>query len=189
MYYLVANETTAVNYGQGDLVVTYSRGYSRNNLVIDGGFEGFTCDDFCLTESYANWIGSSPSGGTDDATIFHFQPYAHFGESCALLGSAFGDDSDAGTLTPTQKLKTVVGQTYVVQVFFISSFSGAQLEAPAKVDILWNGERVGGTSGSVPSYTFTQSSTVTGTGSDVLSFVGGAAPAWTFLDDVKVFEV
>ncbi|KAF7290332.1 hypothetical protein HMN09_01291200 [Mycena chlorophos] len=190
MYYLVANETTAVNYGQGDLVVTYSRGYSRNNLVIDGGFEGYNaCDDFCLTESYANWIGSSPSGGDYDASIIHFQDYAHFGQSSALLGAAFGDDADAGTLTPAQKLKTVAGQTYVVQVFFSSSFSSEELEGPAKVDILWNGKRVGGTSGFVASYTFTQSDTVVGTGSDVLSFVGGAAPAWTFVDDVKVFEV
>jgi hypothetical protein len=29
MYYLVADPSTAVNYGQGDLVVTYARGYSN----------------------------------------------------------------------------------------------------------------------------------------------------------------
>ncbi|KAF7315691.1 hypothetical protein MIND_00084700 [Mycena indigotica] len=190
MYYLVADESTAVNYGQGDLVVTMSRGYARKNLVIDGGFEGYTaCDDFCFTESYSNWIGTSSKGGSLDASIFHFQPYAHFGSGVALLGAAFGDDSLSGTLTPAKPLATDKGANYVVQVFFISSFSSQALEGPAKVDILWNGKRVGGTSGFVGSYTFSQSDTVVGTGKDVLSFVGGAAPAWTFVDDVKVFKV
>ncbi|KAJ7069448.1 hypothetical protein C8F01DRAFT_514267 [Mycena amicta] len=190
MYYLVADESTAVNFGQGDLVVTLSRGYARKNLVIDGGFEGFdACDDFCFTASYANWIGTSPSTGDLDASIFHFQPYSHFGSGVALFGAAFGDDSLSGTLKPAKPLVTENGASYVVQCFFISSFSGPSLEAPAKVDILWNGVRVGGTQGFLGSYTFTQSNVVVGTGSDVLSFVGGAAPAWTFLDDIKVFKV
>ncbi|KAF7303810.1 hypothetical protein MIND_00610700 [Mycena indigotica] len=188
MYYLVADESTAVNYGQGSLVVTLSRGYARKNLVIDGGFEGYTgCSDFCFTASYSNWIGTSL--GNLDASVFHFQPYSHFGSGVALFGAAFGDDSLAGTLKPAKPLVTEKGASYVIQAFFISSFSGPSLEAHAKVDVFWNGKRVGGTSGFVGSYTFTQSTVVTGTGSDLLSFVGGAAPAWTFLDDVKVFKV
>ncbi|KAJ6481064.1 hypothetical protein C8R45DRAFT_320151 [Mycena sanguinolenta] len=187
MYYLVADESTAVNYGQGDLVVTLSRGYARKNYLTDGGFEGYTaCNDFCFTDSYANWVGTSPAGGDHDATIFFFPPYAHNGHGSALLGSAFGTDTDAGTLSPAQPIQTNNGVGYVVQCFMSSAFSGSQLEASAKVDILWNGARVGGTSG-FQEYTFVEAA-VTGTGSDKLSFVGGAAPAWTFIDDCVIYQ-
>ncbi|KAJ7217270.1 hypothetical protein GGX14DRAFT_602789 [Mycena pura] len=190
MYYLIADESTAVNFGQGPLVVTLSRGYARKNLVIDGGFEGFNaCDDFCFAASDANWIGTSPTGGDFDATIFFFSTFAKDGNGSALLGAAFGDDTDAGTLTPAKPIATKNGANYVIQSFFISSFSGTALEANAHVDILWNGVVVGSTSGFVGSYTPTQSVNVKGTGSDVLSFHGGAAPAWTFIDDVGVFEL
>jgi hypothetical protein len=36
-------------------------------------------------------------------------------------------------------------------------------------------------------YSFVEAAVV-GTGSDLLSFVGGAAPAWTFIDDCKVYK-
>ncbi|KAJ7486833.1 hypothetical protein FB451DRAFT_1363051 [Mycena latifolia] len=186
MYYLVADNSTAVNFGQGDLKVTYSRGYARKNLVIDGGFEGYACGDFCFTASYANWIGTSPSGGDLDASIFDYVPYAYTGHSVALFGAAFGDDALAGTLKPAKSLTTVPGKQYVIQAFFISTYSGEDLEKNAKVDILWNGVRVGGVTGFMQ-WTLVQVA-VTGTGSDELSFVGGAAPAWTFLDNVSVFE-
>ncbi|KAJ7090514.1 hypothetical protein C8R44DRAFT_990715 [Mycena epipterygia] len=185
MYFLVADESTAVNFGQGDLVVTLSRGYKRLSVLPDGGFEGYTaCDDFCFTQSYENWIGTSPAGGDLDANIFFFADYAHTGHGSALLGAAFGDDSLAGTLTPAAPLKTKTGTGYVIQAFMMSAFSDE--EDAAKVDILWNGVRVGGVSGFMP-YTLVQVA-VTGTGNDVLSFVGGAAPAWTFIDDVFVYE-
>ncbi|KAJ7752911.1 hypothetical protein B0H16DRAFT_781340 [Mycena metata] len=188
MYYLVADVSTAVNFGQGDLVVTLSRGYARKDALVDGGFEGYNaCGDFCFTTSYGNWTGTSPSGGDDDATFFFFPTYAHTGHGSALLGAAFGDDSDAGKITPAQPVKTDKGAAYVVQCFMYSGFAGAQLEAPAKVDILWNGARVGGVSGANSQYTFVEAA-VTGTGSDVLSFVGGAAPAWTFIDDCHIYK-
>ncbi|KAJ7118053.1 hypothetical protein C8R44DRAFT_982831 [Mycena epipterygia] len=187
MYYLVADESTAVNFGQGDLVVTLSRGYRRLSVLPDGGFEGYTaCDFFCFTASYANWIGTSPANGSFDASIFFFAEYAHTGHGVALLGSASGTDSLAGTLTPAAPLKTKAGTGYVIQAFMVSTFSGEQREGPAKVDILWNGVRVGGVSGYMP-WTLVQVA-VTGTGNDTLSFVGGAAPAWTFIDDVYVYE-
>lgn len=136
-YYLVADESTAVNFGQGDLVVTYSRGYRRISVLPDGGFEGYNgCSDFCFTGSYSDWIGSSPPSGNWDATIFFYKPYAHTGNGVALLGSADGVDSKIGTLTPAKKLSTTVGTNYVIQVFFLSSFSGPQLEAMVKVYIL-----------------------------------------------------
>jgi len=155
--------------------------------VIDGGFEGYTaCDDFCFTASYANWIGITPPGGDLDATFFFFADYAHTGHGSALLGAAFGDDSDLGTIKPAQPLVTENGASYVIQLFVSSAFSGPQLEAPAKVEILWNGAVVGSTSG-FEEYTFVEAS-VTGTGSDLLSFVGGGAPAWSFLDDIHVYK-
>ncbi|KAF7313198.1 hypothetical protein MKEN_01006300 [Mycena kentingensis (nom. inval.)] len=192
MYSLKSDASTAVNTGQGSLKVTYSRGYARKNLVIDGGFEEYddcAADDFCFTESYSNWVGSSPAGGNLDASIFNFVPYSHLGHGVALFGAAFGDDARNGTLRPAKPLLTRPGAKYVVQCFFISSFSGEALEAPAKVDILWNGVRVGGTSGFLAEYKFTQSDVVIGTGNDDLAFVGGAAPAWTFMDNVVVYEV
>jgi hypothetical protein len=167
--------------------VTYSRGYSRISVLPDGGFEGYNgCSDFCFTASYSNWIGTSPPSGNWDATVFFYKPYAHTGNGVALLGSADGVDSKIGTLTPAKKLSTTVGTNYVIQVFFLSSFSGAQLEAKAKVDILWNGVRVGGTSGFTPAWTFVEAPVV-GTGNDTLSFVGGTVLAWTFIDDVFVY--
>ncbi|CAK5274414.1 unnamed protein product, partial [Mycena citricolor] len=140
MYYIVADESTAVNYGQGDLVVTYSRGYKRKSLLPDGGFEGYTgCTDFCFTLSDSNWVGTSASGGSNDATIFHFNAYAQTGNSVALLGAAFGDNAEAGTLAPAQALSTKSGVSYVIQCFMNSAFSAPSLEASAHVDITWNG--------------------------------------------------
>ncbi|KAJ7690901.1 hypothetical protein B0H14DRAFT_848414 [Mycena olivaceomarginata] len=188
MYYLVADESTAVNYGQGDLVVTLSRGYRRKDLLIDGGFEGYTaCNDFCFTASYANWIGTSPAGGNLDASIFFFSNYAHTGHGSALLGAAFGDDNKAGTLASAHALQTTSGAHYVVQAFVSSAFSGASLEAGAKVEILWNGQSVATKTGFTGGYVFVQASVVAA-GNDELSFAGGAAPAWTFIDDVHVYK-
>ncbi|KAJ7721889.1 hypothetical protein B0H16DRAFT_362083 [Mycena metata] len=187
MYYLVADESTAVNFGQGDLLVTYSRGYRRISVLPDGGFEGYTgCSTFCFTASYSNWIGTSPPSGNWDATVFFYPPYAHTGHSVALLTSADGVDSKIGTLTPAKKLGTEVGTNYVIQGFFLSAFGGAQLEANAKVDILWNGVRVGGTSGFTPAWKFVEVPVV-GTGNDTLTFVGGSVQAWTFIDDVFIY--
>ncbi|KAJ7705068.1 hypothetical protein B0H16DRAFT_1901942 [Mycena metata] len=183
----VATTRILVNYGQGSLVVTYSRGYARNSVLPDGGFEGYTaCDDFCFTASYANWIGTNSPGGVEDALIFYYMPYAHTGHGSAWLGFGNDDNDLPGTLTPAQPLSTGSGAVYVVQCFVSSALSGATLEAAAYVDIEWNGVRVGGTSGFMQ-YTFVEASVV-GTGGDVLSFVGGAAPAWSFIDDCKVYK-
>ncbi|KAJ7224730.1 hypothetical protein B0H12DRAFT_1149927 [Mycena haematopus] len=187
-YFLAADETSAVNFGQGSLVVTFSRGYGRTSILPDGGFEGFTaCSDFCFAGSYASWTGTSPPGGDLDASIFFFPPYARTGHGSALLGAALGSDALPGTLSPAQPLETQSGAEYLVQCFMSSAFSGPQIEAAARVDILWNGVRVGGVSG-FSAYEVVASEAVLGTGSDVLSFVGGAAPAWTFIDDCNVFK-
>ncbi|KAJ7103874.1 hypothetical protein C8R44DRAFT_887375 [Mycena epipterygia] len=108
-----------------------------------------------------------------DASIFFFPPYAHTGHGSAFLGAAFGDDSLEGTLTPAAPLQTKAGTGYVIQAFLSSTFSGEELEAPAPVEILWNGVVVGVVHGFMP-YTLVQVA-VTGTSTDVLSCVGGAA--------------
>lgn len=187
-YFIVADASTAVNTGQGDLKVTFSRGYKRKNFAIDGGFEGFAeCTDFCFDTSSPNWIGTSPAGGTLDATIFFFQPFAHQGNAVALLGSATGVDALAGTLTPKLPLTTVAGKQYSINFFQSSSFSSPTLEAPAFVDILWNGQIVTTIRPGFTNFKFF-SVTVTAHGNDVLAFHGGAAPAWSFIDDVTVFQ-
>jgi hypothetical protein len=189
MYFIVADASTAVNTGQGDLQVTFSRGYRRKNYVVDGGFEGYNaCSDFCFTSSYANWVGTSPAGGTLDATIFHFQPYAHAGSGVGLLGSATGADNLPGTLTPAAPLQTVAGKNYQINFFQASAFSGPTLEADAFIDILWNGNVVTTITPGFQNWQF-YSFQVTGAGNDVLAFRGGKAPAWSFIDDIAVFQI
>jgi hypothetical protein len=169
--------------------VTYSRGYRRISVLPDGGFEGYTaCDDFCFDSSYASWTGTSATAGStgQDATVFFFPPFAHSGHGSALLGEALDSDTFSGVLTPSAPLHTVAGKKYTIQCFMASSFSGEQLEAPARVDIKWNGARVGGVTG-FHEYKFVESDAVVGTGSDVLTFEGGSAPAWTFIDDCFVY--
>ncbi|KAJ7699725.1 hypothetical protein B0H16DRAFT_780314 [Mycena metata] len=193
MYYLVADESTALNFGQGDLVVTYSRGYARTSLLPDGGFESFTdsgpdCDGFCFTEEDTYWIASSPSSGGHDATIFFDQaPFWHSGHSAAAFGDIFEENSQPGTLRPAKPLDTKPGVTYDIQCFMGHTF-GEVIESPnpAKLDILWNGARVGGVSMSSP-WQFMHA-TVVAQGNDLLSFVGGQAPYIIFLDDCFVYQ-
>jgi hypothetical protein len=189
MYFVPTDASTATNTGQGDLKVTYSRGYKRKNYIIDGGFEGFTCpnnDEFCYATSYANWIGTSPPGGFLDGVIIHFQPYAHLGSSVGLLGAGAGTDTLSGTLTPAQPLQTVAGKKYVVGFFHSSSFSGPTYEAPAFVDIMWNGQIVKTIKPGYSDWLY-YTVEVVAQGNDVLAFHGGVAPAWSFLDDISVF--
>ncbi|KIK61867.1 hypothetical protein GYMLUDRAFT_72930 [Collybiopsis luxurians FD-317 M1] len=194
MYYIVADESSAVNFGQGDLVVTESRGYKRQNVVVDGGFEGYTCTPpgqevpFCFTEGYANWQGTSPAGGNFDASIFNYQPYAHSGSAVALLGSAFGTDQLPGTLAPTQSLSTQAGASYTLQFFHSSFYSGQQSEANASMKVIWNGQTVATLNPGFAQWTPHQF-TVTAQGNDKLQFTGGSAPAYIFIDDVSLFPL
>jgi len=185
-YYIPTDASTAVNTGQGDLQVTLSRGYRRKSLVIDGGFEGYTCADFCFTAKYANWIGTSPRGGNLDATIFHFAPYAHAGSSVGLLGSANGVDTLPGTLAPAKALATKPGKKYIITFFHSSDFSDPSLEKNAFVEVLWNNGCVATIRPGFSSWTYFEF-TVTARGKDTLAFNGGKAPAWSFIDDVFVF--
>ncbi|KAG6912441.1 hypothetical protein DXG01_014634, partial [Tephrocybe rancida] len=60
-YYLVADAFIAVNYGNGDLKGTCSRGY-KHTFVFDGGFEGYTRDEFCFAASSNTWVSTFPVG-------------------------------------------------------------------------------------------------------------------------------
>ncbi|KIK63221.1 hypothetical protein GYMLUDRAFT_486395 [Collybiopsis luxurians FD-317 M1] len=190
MYYIPADPSTAINYGQGNLKVTDSRGYVRKSYVLDGGFENLTCPNsgpFCLTTTTDTWLGSSPEGGDYDATIFHYTEYAHSGHGVALLGSAYGEDSLPGTLTSASVLYTEPGKTYIIEFFHSSYYSGGLAERDAFVEVYWNGNRVGALH---PGYSLWQyyHFTAVGTGSDKLYFVGGAAPSYDFIDDVSVMQ-
>lgn len=169
--------------------MTYSRGYRRKNLITDGGFEGFPCSsEFCFGPSYPNWIGSSPAGGSLDATIFHYQPYAHAGKGVGLLGAATGADALPGTLTPAHPLQTVAGKKYTITFFHASVYSGSVSEQEAFVDILWNGQVVSTIHPNYSPWKYYEF-TVTAKGNDVVAFHGGKAPAWSFIDDVNIFEL
>ncbi|KAJ2915833.1 hypothetical protein MD484_g4604, partial [Candolleomyces efflorescens] len=193
MYFIVADASSATNTGQGDLQVTFSRGYKRKNFVTDGGFEGYTaCSDFCFDESYSSWVGTSPAGGYLDATIFYFDAYARTGHGSGLLGSATGADSLSGTLTLNQDLQTTAGKKYRVGFFQNSAFSGPTLEADAFVEVLWNGAVVKtyrvSEEGFSTEWKWVEVDVVA-TGNDVLALRGGKAPAWTFVDDVALWPM
>ncbi|KAF9467605.1 hypothetical protein BDZ94DRAFT_969039 [Collybia nuda] len=188
MYYIPAGADTAVNYGQGDLKVTYSRGYHRRDALSDGGFEGYTgCSDFCFTESYSSWIGTSPSGGFQDATIFFHSAYAHSGHSVGLLGSASAADELPGTLTPAGRINTEAGVKYTIMAFLASDFSGPGLEDESFVEVVWNGAVVKTVRAGYSPWTY-YSVDVTAIGGDTVAFRGGKAPAWTFIDDIHIFR-
>ena len=171
--------------------MTYARGYTRKNLIQDGGFESYDqCNDdsTCFTESSSGWTGTSPNGGKLDATIFNYQPYAHSGNAVGVLGAAYGDDALSGTLQPTQPLDTVSGKTYQINFFHAAAFSGPTLEGNASVDVLWNGQVVLTTTRGFQNWKLYQVE-VTAQGQDTLAFRGGAAPAWSFIDDVAVYAM
>ena len=156
---------------------------------MDGGFEGYdACNFFCFTSSYINWIGTSPDGGSLDGTFFYYAPYAHTGHGAGLLGSADGSDSLPGTLTPAKPLQTVAGEKYTIAFFHASAFSGFEREASAFVEILWNGDIVSTIRPGYSDYKY-YSFNVVGTGNDVFALRGGAAPAWSFIDDIVVFRI
>ncbi|KAF7356530.1 Fruit-body specific protein a [Mycena venus] len=191
MYYAPTDASTAENAGQGSLSVTLSRGYRRISHIADGGFEEYTCandDGFCFDEKAPGWVGTSPAGGNDDATVFHYAPYAHMGASVGLLGCAFGRDPYPGTLTPAMLGKLLPGREYVVQFFHSSAYSGQELEGPSFVEVLWNGKVAGSVHvGYSPWRYFEFTVKALGGGNDTLQFKGGMAPAYDFIDDVYLF--
>jgi len=133
------------------------------------------------------WKGLSPSFGYFDATIFHYAPYARTGHGVALLGSADARDPFPGVLTPSKALETEAGKTYSLQFWLNSDFSGPYFQAGTFVEIHWNGEMVDSIKPGYSHWTFHQYDNLVAQGNDVLQFRGGKAPAWNFIDDVKVY--
>lgn len=187
-FYTATNESTALNDGGGAAKITNSRGYRRISLVDDGDFENYTCDDgkdFCHTDASATWKGVS-SGSYTDASIFHYAPYAHKSNSSGLLGEINERDDLPGILTPANPLKTTKGENYTIALFYWSGFNDPTTEKNAFVNVSWNSQVVGEITSVSTSWSF-YSFPVTAQGNDELKFLGGKAPAWSFIDDVFVF--
>jgi hypothetical protein len=125
-------------------------------------------------------------GGDLDAEIIHHTAFAHSGSSAGLLGSGFDTDSLAGTLQPSYTLDTVPGRIYLITFFHSSAFSDAASEANAFVDVVWNGEIVETIRPGFSNWQYFEFKVVAA-GNDKLAFHGGAAPAWSFIDDVFAF--
>jgi hypothetical protein len=167
--------------------VTYSRGYRRKNLIIDGDFESYQCPDnsnFCYTESEANWITTSPSGGYLDAAIFHCQWYAFQGTGVAILGANAGGNTLPGTMSVAKPLNTQVGVEYTLEVYHWSAWT---YSGGAGVDILWNGEKIGSIPAVYESTWTPHQFTMKALGNDILSFVGGSGTNYDFLDNISLF--
>ncbi|KAF7308465.1 hypothetical protein HMN09_00695400 [Mycena chlorophos] len=190
MYYLPTDASTATNTGQGNLTVANSRGYSRIQYILNGGFEQYVCsngDIFCFSTSAPNWIGISPFGGFEDATIFHYAPYAHTGNGSALLGCAYGTDTQMGVLQTTAPIaKLDIGRTYLLNFFHWSGYSGQQVEKNAIVSVWWGNTWLGNITGYEAPYTYHEYPVVAGK-NNTITFIGGRAPAYSFLDDVGLF--
>lgn len=185
-YYFPAVASSATNTGQGNLAIIESAGFRRNTYVIDGGFERFPCSEtFCFATEYEYWVGSSAAGGKFDATVFSWRPYAHFGNAVAILGSAYGTDTLPGTLRPRKALDTKAGQKYVIEFFHFSSYGSPAQQNATFLDVLWNGEVIVHMEPGYTPWRFYQV-LVNGKGGDKLAFHGGKAPAYSFLDDIRV---
>ncbi|KAJ4479929.1 hypothetical protein J3R30DRAFT_2558330 [Lentinula aciculospora] len=189
VYYVSADPSTAVYRGQGNLTVTESRGYMRKTHILDGGFEGYTCDDptttFCFTHTTNAWLASSIWEGYYDASIFHYKPYAHSGHSVAVLGSAFGYDDYPGTLTVASSLSTEPGVIYTIELFH--SRSGEDREVNGFVEVYWNADLVGIIYPGYSQWDYYQFEVI-GRGNDELDLRGGRAPTYDFIDDIFVMR-
>ncbi|KAJ3985589.1 hypothetical protein F5890DRAFT_1119932 [Lentinula detonsa] len=187
IYYIPAEPSTAVYLGQGNLTVTESRGYKRKTHILDGGFEDYTCNDpaaaFCFTHTTDAWLASSIWEGNYDASIFHYKPYAHTGNSVAILGSAFGSDEYPGTLTVAASLSTEPGVKYIIEVFH--SRFGEDREVDGFVEVYWNGHLVGIIYPGYSQWEYDHFEVI-GRGNDELDFRGGRAPTYDFIDDISV---
>ncbi|TFK70907.1 hypothetical protein BDN72DRAFT_896122 [Pluteus cervinus] len=186
MYYRPTDASTATNTGQGDLQVTYSRGYQRISYLPDGGFEGYDPTSPSCTASYASWVGTSPSGGHQDASICSGAAYGpRSGHSVGLLGSVTGADNLLGTLAPAELLNTEAGKDYWITFFQKSTFA---LLAVSTIDVQWNGVTVLHIGPELIDLFWTYYQVkVTAAGSDQLSFHGGGSPVHILLDDVYVW--
>ncbi|KAJ7586750.1 hypothetical protein C8J56DRAFT_945498 [Mycena floridula] len=199
LYFLPIDASTATNPGdtENDLTVTLSRGYVRQDLLPDGGFEGFNCtfptpsgSFSCFTESFGGWLGTSPPEGSLDATIENAdsQLFAHIGHSAAQLGSQ-ATDQFPGTLSVVDPLATEPGVDYILEFFIRAEHTPQQgfEDLTPSMNITWNGDVVGTVSGIFVAFT-RQALTVTAQGQDTLSLTGGFWPSFIVLDDIVLLR-
>ncbi|RDB25603.1 hypothetical protein Hypma_006448 [Hypsizygus marmoreus] len=195
MYFDVSDASEATNFGEPDGSIVNSKGYRRKSLLPDGGFENFNCpagpdSDFCWTNKTSTWTGIS-SGPFTDASIFYYrpsgdsQPYARSGSRVGVLGEVTQRDDLPGTLRTANPLDTIAGKQYVITFFHRSWFSDG--DDLGFVEVRWNEDVVLANQQGTSDWTYHEVP-VTAAGEDVLEFHGGKAPAWSFIDDVDVFE-
>ena len=199
-YDTVTDASTATNTGQGTLLVTNSRGYSRVSAVQDGSFQDFTCivtaSNGCPFAPSAFWTRVF-TVGNDFILVNNFP--AHSGTSSALF---FFDSAEAiegqtdvpSTLAYTPKLKVVPGAQYLLSFFFTPNSFGPTSGSDTLISVLWNGADVldvkePANSDISQSLTFLNAQVVvTATGNDTLVFQNGAAdPHQMYLDDIALF--
>lgn len=75
---------------------------------------------------------------------------------------------------------------YTIGFFHYGGFGGPVFEEDILVDVLWNYQVVGVyTPGFNESWIYLEADVVAkGDGTDSLMFIGGRAPAWSFVDDI-----
>ncbi|KAF8654305.1 hypothetical protein AX16_003533 [Volvariella volvacea WC 439] len=187
MYYLPSDASTATNYGQGDLKVTYSRGYRRISFLPDGGFENLNCVGDCYFGSNNDWVGtSSVPGGELDAVVIPWAPWARTGHGVAVLGSLNGADTLPGKVETRNALATESGRSYKISFFHRSDRGTEQEQTDTWVDVLWNDQAVLSIRPRYQSWAHYEV-VVQAQGGDRLAFRGGQAPAWSILDDAGVW--
>ena len=141
----------------------------------------------CYGSSSNNWSGLSPDGGDLDAALANYRPWAHSGKSLGWLGSIINADELSGILTPANPLNTKPGVSYTITFFHASAYSGQTDEANSFVDIMWNNHVVTTIRPGFSDWAYHEFP-VTANGNDVLAFHGGLPPAFSWIDDVYVFE-
>jgi len=113
-----------------------------------------------------------------DAWIYLLPGFAHSGSAFAVLGGVYGYDPFAGALTAAKQLKTAPGKT--------SSTTKALLGLRYKP---LGSQRCHGKGRRYYRQLRTRlvpTMTVTAKGEEILTFYGSKAPAYSFVDDVKI---